>query len=309
MRNRLQKTNTRMSEKRSNQVTPTPTNTPPVVAVTDFVLYITEFTTILPDGAKRTALKTFLPNKRVTKPIFYLGSLLDNSSNRTLMRTLNTELNQLGITKRHANVTQSVNAINLSDSGTPAAYNVGCVTAAEKFTGFSQEWEFWKTNPYGDFATFKTNDLAIYNYCQANGLTYDIYVARCKDNAGAFTPEQVADWLVAYHDTIYLVDYVSTSKFNTYKGLSGGIKEQIQLIADAAKRANKVQKMSILWASEGNLVNGVATNMRTYFEINPTLIPAYNEFKIVFDKWKFNNSSSVKFTGQNLYGYDGVKDL
>jgi len=261
--------------------------------------------TVLGDNTKETALKTWLSTKGITMPIFYLSTYLDDSGNRTKMRTLNIALNTQGITKRSANVTQSINAINLADAGTPAAYNVGCATAAERFNVFSQEWEFWKYNPYGDFATFKTNDLAIYNYCQANNIQYDIYVARCKDVAGVSTPEQVADWLVAKHDTIYLVDYVLTSKFNTYKGLSDGIKVQIQLIADAAKRANKVQNMVILWASEGN--NG--DNMYTYFVANPTLIPAYNTFKVAYNAWSFTNKASINMQGQNIYAYDSIKAL
>lgn len=266
-------------------------------------------TGILGSATPTNSLKTWLVNKGITNPIFYLAALLDNGTNRTSMRTLNSELNTLGITKRSANVTQSVNAINLADAGTPAAYNAGCATAAEKFNAFSQEWEFWKSNPYGDFATFKTNDLAIYNYCQANSIEYNIYIARCKDVAGVSTPEQVADWVVAKHENIYLVDYVSTAKFNTYSGLSDGIKTQLQLIADAAKRANKVQKVQILWASEGNVVDGVPTNMYTYFVANPTLIPAYNAFRTAYNAWSFANKTSINLNGQNIYAYDSIKSL
>ena len=283
-------------------VKPTPTST------VQRSIYVS-LTGILGSATPTTNLKNWSVSKGITNPILYLAALLDNGTNRTSMRTLNTELNTLGITKRSANVTQSTNAINEADAGTPAAYNVGCTTAAEKFTNFSQEWEFWKSNPYGDFATFKTNDLAIYNWCLANNVKYDIYVARCKDVAGVSTPEQVASWLVTYHDTIYLVDYVSTEKFNTYSGLSDGIKAQIQLFANAAKAAGKVQKMQILWASEGNVVSGVPTNMYTYFVANPTLIPAYNTFKVAYDAWIFANKTSINFLGQNIYAYDSIKSL
>lgn len=281
---------------------------PPVPTTLQRTIYVS-LSGILGSATPTNALKTWLSAKNITNPIFYVGSQLDDSSKRTAMRTLNTELNTAGIVKRSVNVTQSVNAINLSDAGTPAAYNVGCATAAEKFTCFSQEWEFWKSNPYGDFATFKTNDLAIYNYCQANNIEYNIYVARCKDVAGVSTPEQVALWLVQKHDTIYLVDYVSTDKFNTYSGLSDGIKTQLRLFADAASAAGKVQKIQILWASEGNVVDGVPTNMYTYFVANPTLIPAYNTFKTAYDAWSFPNKSSLNFTGQNIYAYDGIKSI
>jgi hypothetical protein len=271
---------------------------------------------VLGNNTNETNMRTFLSAKSIGAPIFYLSNYLDDAGNRTAMRALNTLLNTAGVSQRGANVTQSVNAINLADEGTPAAYNVGCATAAEKFTFFSQEWEFWKSNPYGDFATFKTNDLAIYNHCADNNLKYHIYVARCEDQAGISEPEEVADWLVngdeenpISHDVIYLVDYVSTAKFNKYKGLSDGIKTQIQLIANAAKNTGKVQKIMPLWASQGNVVGGVPTNMFTYFQANPTLIPAYNTFKTAYDGWKFTNKTSVKFIGQNIYAYDSLKAL
>lgn len=319
----IKRNNTQITRQRKPVVSDTFTNNPPVVVANQRTIYV-PLTGILGSSTPTNALKTWLSSKSITNPIFYVGSQLDDSSKRTAMRTLNTDLNTAGITKRSVNVTQSVNAINESDAGTPAAFNVGCATAAEKFTCFSQEWEFWKSNPYGDFATFKANDLAIYNYCVANNIEYNIYVARCKDVSYVpavivnnvvitpqvgFAPEEVALWLVQKHETIYLVDYVSTEKFNTYSGLSDGIKTQIQLFANAAKTAGKTQKMQILWAAEGNIVDGVPTNMYTYFVANPTLIPAYNTFKIAYDDWNFSNKTSLNFQGQNIYSYTGIKDL
>lgn len=279
-----------------------------------FSLYIDGFDDILANSGAETTLKNFIVTKKINNPIFYMGSLLSDSGKRTAMRTFNTSLHAAGITKRSVNVTTD-SAVDGSASS-KSKFNEDCTLGSQQFTNFSQEWEFWKSNPYGDFATFKTNDLAIYNWCLANQVKYDIYVARCKDNAGVSTPEQVADWLVGgdennpiSHDTIYLVDYISTDKYNTYKGLSDGIKTQIQLIADAASRAGKVQKMQILWASQGNIVSGVPTNMRTYFQANPTLITAYNGFKNAYNAWSFTNKSSINFTGQNIYAYSGISDL
>jgi hypothetical protein len=280
-------------------------STPPTPTGTKLGQYVNKLSEIIADNAKKTALKSFIVAKKLYFNIFYTGDVLSTSQNRTYMRTLLSEISGV----KGANVTKSINAINESDLSTPAGYNTTCTTAAEKFTMLSQEWEFWKTNTTGTFEEFKTNDLAIYNYCQSNNLLYNIYVARCKDYQGIFEDAEVADWVVAYHDTIYLVDYISTEKYNTYKGLSQGIKDQIILIADAAKRANKIQNISILWASEGNLVNGVPTNMRTFFEQNKTLVPAYDGFIAAYKDFNFTNKLSVKFTGQNVYAYDSLKDL
>ena len=277
------------------------------VATVESGSYIDSFAGILASPSETTALINFQIAKNFTFSIFYMAALLDDSGNRTLMRAL---LSSISVDiKKGVNVTQSVNAINLSDAGTPAAYNAGCATDLEKFNMMSQEWEFWHANDYGDFATFKTNDLAIYNYCQANGIQYNIYVARCKDYTGTFTDAEVAEWLVTYHEIIYLVDYVSTAKYNTYNGLSAGIQAQIQLIANAAKAVGKTQKVIILWASQGNIVGGVPTNMATFFEANPTLIPAYNGFKSAYNEWNFTNRTSIQMLGQNIYAYTGIKDL
>jgi hypothetical protein len=276
-------------------------------ATNPFSLYIDDFDAILSNSGAETTLKNFLVSKKVDNPIFYMGSLLGDSGNRTAMRAFNTSLNTALVTKRSVNVTTD-SAVDGSTSS-KSKFNEDCTTSAQRFTAFSQEWEFWKSNPYGDFDTFKTNDLAIYNWCLANNVKYDIYVARCKDVAGVSTPEQVASWLVTYHDTIYLVDYVSTEKFNTYSGLSDGIKTQIQLFANAAKLAGKTQKMQILFASQGNVVSGVPTNMRTYFQANPTLTPAYTKFKNAYNAWSFTNKSNISFTGLNIYALEGVADL
>jgi hypothetical protein len=67
--------------------------------------------------------------------------------------------------------------------------------------------------------------------------------------------------------------------------------------------------MQILWAANGNSVNGVDTNMRTFFVQNPTLTPAYDGFKIAYNNWKFTNKESINFLGQNIYSEEGIKDL
>ena len=308
----LRKTNTRLVKQRKPITKPTitPPVPTPVPTTTESCTYINGFATLIGDSNAKLALRSFITAKNLTSIIYYTGSSLDNSTNRAYLRALNAQIS----IEKGANVTKSINAITTSDLGTPAGYNTTCLNANEKFTMFSQEWEFWKSNPNGDWEAFKTNDLAIYNFCQANNIVYNIYVARCKDpKVGGASPEEVADWLVAKHDTIYLVDYCTTDKFNTYQGLSPGIQTQIQLIADAAKRFNngagKVQKISILWASEGNLVNGVPENMRTFFAQNPSLIQAYTQFKVVYDNWTFTNKASVQFVGQNIYAYSSLKDL
>ena len=286
----------------TNPITPTP-----APSTTKSGMYVNGFTATLPDNSLRAALKSFIEKKGFNFLIFYMGSLLDNSTNRTLMRAF---LSSLTVAKKGVNVTQSVNAINTSDAGTTAAYNVGCSNASEKFNLFVQEGEFWHANNYfNSFSEYAANSLLIYNYCVANNITYDTYLARCEDVAGVTPDADVATWIVQHSDTIHLVDYVNKTKFNTYKGLSDGIKAQIQLIANAANQEGKIQKINILWASEGNYVNGVATNMRDVFVENPTLLPVFEMFKTVYDAWDFPNKSNISLTGQNIYGYNGIKDL
>lgn len=295
-----------MKRYRPKQNTNPPVPTPVPSSVKNG-MYVNGFTTTLPDNSLRTALKNFIVAKKFNFLIFYMGSLLDNSTNRGLMRTF---LSGLTVDKKGVNVTQSANAINTSDAGTPAAYNVGCTNASEKFNLFVQEGEFWHENNYfASFEAYKTNSLLIYNYCQANNITYDAYVSKCEDVANVAIPSEIAYWLVQHSDTIHLVNYINVAKFNKYSGLSDGIKEQIQLYANAAYLAGKTQKINILWASEGNYVNGVATNMRDYFVANPTLLPAYETFKTAYDGWSFTNKSNISITGQNNYGYNGIKDL
>ena len=222
----LKKTNTQLIKQRKPIVRPTitPPVPTPVPTTTESITYINGFSTLIGDSDAKIDLRTFITTKKLSSIIYYTGSSLDNTTNRAYLRGLNAAITIV----KGANVTKSINAITESDLGTPAGYNTTCTNDSEKLTMFSQEWEFWKSNPNGDWEAFKTNDLAIYNYCQSHNITYNIYVARCKDpKVGGATPEQVADWLVGKHDTIYLVDYCTTDKFNTYKGLSPGIQAQI----------------------------------------------------------------------------------
>ena len=265
-------------------------------------VYINNFDEVLGNSGEQTALTSYLQGVKINDLTFYMGSLLDNSGNRTSMRSYMLSLTTAGFTRRASNVTQATGCIYPLKVGTEAHYNAGCSTAGEKFNGFTQEWEFWHDNPYGTFDTFKVKDDSILAYCTANSMYYDIYVARCRDYTGANTEAQVAAQMVK-HETIFLVDYVSTSKYNTYKGLSDGIKTQLNIIGAAAKLAGKVQKVCILWASEGN----DGANMESYFLANPTLLPAFNGFKTVYNNWSSPYKSSLKIIGQKIYASTGLR--
>lgn len=273
----------------------------PNTTVTRNGVYVNNFDDILGTPEAEASLKSYLLNTKINDLTFYMGSLLDNSGNRTSMRIYMASLTTAGFTRRASNVTQPTGCIYPLKVGTEAYYNAGCTTAGEKFNGFTQEWEFWHDNPYGTFNTFKVKDDSILAYCTANNMYYDIYVARCRDYTGANTDAQVAAQMVK-HETIYLVDYVSTTKYNTYKGLSDGIKTQLNIIGAAAKLAGKVQKVCILWASEGN----DGANMEVYFTNNPTLLPAYNGFKTVYNQWSSPYKSSLNIVGQKIYATTGL---
>lgn len=265
-------------------------------------VYINNFDEVLGNSGEEASLKTYLLSVKINDLTFYMGSLLDNSGNRTSMRSYMSSLTTAGFTRRASNVTQATGCIYPLKVGTEAYYNAGCATAAEKFNGFTQEWEFWHDNPYGTFDTFKVKDDSILAYCTANSMYYDIYVARCRDYTGTYPDSAVARQVVK-HETVYLVDYVSTSKYNTYKGLSDGIKTQLDIIGAAAKKAGKVQKVCILWASEGN----DGANMETFFLANPTLLPAFNGFKTAYNNWSSTYKSSLNIVGQKIYATTGLR--
>lgn len=278
------------------------TNAPTATA---FSLYINGFDSILGDTNAQNTLKSFLLTKKVTQPIFYMGSLLSSGTNRTNMRAFNTQLHTAGITKRSANVTQA-SAVDTNDPASKASFNIGCTSDSQKFTHLTEEAEFWHTNDYvANFAEYVDICDTIKAWTDANGVTFDAYFARCIDVAGVATPAEIADYLVATFDTLKLVDYITTDKFNTYKGFSPSIRTQFQLIADAAKRANKVQKIELIYAANGN--NG--ENMRTYFQANPTLLPAYNTSKTEYNGIDFNNKTNLNFLGTTIYALSGVSDL
>jgi len=273
----------------------------PSTAKTVNGVYVNNFDEVLGVPEAEAALTSYAQSVKINDLTFYMGSLLDNSGNRTAMRAYLSTLTSLGFTRRASNVTQPSGCIYLSNSGSEASYNAACSTAAQKFTGFTQEWEFWHTNPYGTFSTFKAKDDSILAYCTANSMYYDIYVARCRDYTATFTDAQVATQMVK-HETIFLVDYVSTAKYNTYKGLSDGIKTQLNLIGAAAKGASKIQKVCILWASEGN----AGANMESYFIANPKLLPAYNGFMTAYNNWSSTNKAFLNITGQKIYATTGL---
>lgn len=276
-----------------------------------FSLYIDDFDAILGNETAETTLKDFIVEKNITQPIFYMGTLLSNSSNRTAMRAFNTSLNSVGVVERSANVTSAI-AVDEEDPSSKASFNIGCTTNAQKFTNFRSEIEFYKANAYVDsFAEFMVIADEIKTWCDANNVTYDCYYARAKDIAtvNPMTPEEVADYLVATFDVLCLVNYILPSKFATYGGFSPSIVAQFQLIADAANRAGKTQKMDMIFASQGNIVNGTPENMRDFYVANPTLIPSYNSAKSTFNGLSLTNKDNINFLSQTIYARQGVYDL
>lgn len=274
-----------------------------------FSLYIDDFDTILGNGTAETTLKDFIVEKNITQPIFYMGTLLSNSSNRTAMRAFNTSLNSVGIVERSANVTSAI-AVDEEDPSSKASFNIGCTTNAQKFTNFTEEIEIWKSNPYANnFTEYMAICDEIKTWCDENNVIYDVYIARCLDVAGITPPEEIADYIVATFNTILFVNYVSEAKFITYGGFSPSVIAQFQLFADAANRAGKVQKIKMLFCANGNVVNGVPTNMRSFFVANPTLIPAYNSAVSTYNSISLNNRDNLDFLGQAIYSLEGVADL
>ena len=270
-----------------------------------FSLYIDGFDAILGDSGAEATLQSFLLTKKITQPIFYMGSLLSNSGNRTSMRAFNTSLNTAGIISRSANVTTAI-AVDENDPSSKASFNIGCTTDAQKFTHYSEEIEYYKSNPYvNNFNEYIAICDTIKTWCDANNVIYDCYTARCVDVAGVTPPEEIADYLIATFDTIMLVNYISEAKFISYGGFSPSIIAQFQLFADAASRAGKVQKIKMLWAANGN----AGVNMNSYFVANPTLIPAYNSAKSTYNGLSLNNKTNLNFLGQSIYSYSGVAGL
>jgi hypothetical protein len=232
-----------------------------------------------------------------------MGILLNTPQNETYMRSLASRLRDVGQNRILSNVTQAVNCIDLSP-GTEATYNNGCSNNREKFTGFTQEWEFWNDNVYGDFDEFKTNDIDIYNYCQANNMTYDIYVSICEDFYSVYTPGEVATHVVQYHDIVHLVAYISEAIYNSNKGLNTTRKTQLELLGNAALALGKKQKVTILWAANGN----GGTNMRNWFVANPDL-NAYSGFMMEYNNWSSSAKAGLDIVGQKIYAYSGISDL
>jgi hypothetical protein len=273
-------------------------------------MYVNQFASILGNTAAELALTNFITSKGMNDLTFYMGSLLSTSQNRTYMRSFITQLHSLGQNywsagfRVFSNVTQASGCIDTNNPGTEASYNIGCSFNGEKFDGFTQEWEFWNNNPYGDFTTFTVDDIQIYNYCQANGMKYDIYLSKCEDYAALVPDSVIATHIVTYHDTVHLVAYISESTYNSNKGLSAARKAQLELLGYAAIAANKVQEFTILWASYGN--SGV--NMRDWFVSHPTLL-AYVGFESEYNAWVSPAKAGLKFMGQKIYAYSGIFDL
>jgi hypothetical protein len=267
-------------------------------------MYIDGFSSILGNASAESNLISFIQNKEMNDLTFYMSTLLNTPQNEIYMRSLATRLRNTGQNRILSNVIQAANSINLSQ-GTEAYYNNGCSNDREKFTGFTQEWEFWNSgNPYGSFGAFITDDIAIANYCQANNMTYDIYVSRCEDYASVYTPEQVATHVVQYHDIVHLVAYISEATYNSNKGLNTTRKTQLGLLGNAALALGKKQKVTILWAANGN--GGV--NMRDWFVNNPDL-NAYSGFMMEYNNWSSSAKAGLDIVGQKIYAYSGISDL
>lgn len=273
-------------------------------SITYYGMYINGFDSILGNSSAETNLVNFIQNKEMNDLTFYMSNLLNTPQNETYMRSLALRLRNAGQNRILSNVIQAANSINLTP-GTEATYNNSCSDDREKFTGFTQEWEFWNSgNPYGSFGTFITDDIAIANYCQANNLTYDIYVSRCEDYASVYTPEQVATHVVQYHDIVHLVAYISEATYNSNKGLNNTRKTQLELLGNAALALGKKQKVTILWAANGN--GGV--NMRDWFVANPDL-NAYDGFVTEYNNWSSSAKAGLDIVGQKIYAYSGISDL
>lgn len=274
--------------------------------VIPFYTYIDGMDEILPSPSLTTALRSFEVRKKINIPIYYMGSLLSDGGNRTLMRALLTANVAAGITKNGVNVTKAYNAVNTSNTASKASYNIGCNTSAQKFTHFFEEIEFYKANPYVDsFDEYKTECDSIKTWATANGVAFAAYYARCRDVAGITSPDSIASYLVRTYDVLMLVNYCTPTKFATYGGFSPSIKTEFQLIANAAKRYGKVQKMQMIFAANGN----GGDNMGDYFIQNPTLLPAFNSATSTYNTWSFTNKSSINFQGMTIYSYSGISDL
>ena len=278
----------------------------------DFGLYFDSFSATLGDPTATSFMLNFFNEKQITQPIFYLASLLDDADNRTDMRAINTSLNNQNITDIAANVTQAANVIDPQDAGSIAGFNEDSTEDTQKFTTVVEEIEFYKSNPYvNSFAEYQTNCDLIKEWADANGVIYQAYYARCRDCAtvNPQTSAQIATYMVQTFETLKLVDYVSTEKFNQYNGLSASIKAEIELIAVAAQAQGKVQNMELIFASQGNVVSGVPTNMRTYFQANPTITPAYNQVMSEYNNWDFLYKSYINLKGFTVYAKTGIYDL
>jgi hypothetical protein len=279
---------------------------PDIPAFINRQVYIDDFDTVLGNSPAENTLKSFLVNKGFQAPIFYLSNLLDNPINRTSMRALNLSLNGLGVTNRSANVIQSINAIDESNLGTPAGFNTTCSSNSEKFNHFTSEAEFWHNNGYyATFDEFAVDAQLTYDYCNNNGIIYDAYVSRCLDLSGIRTPEYVADWLVKHFDTILLENYISTASFLSNDGMTNHVKIQLQLLADAAYNNNKIQKVQILFASEGN----TGINMGSYYNSYPTLTPSFTIFENAYNALSYSNKDSIDLNGQSIFAYQSLKNL
>jgi hypothetical protein len=269
-----------------------------------FGMYVNDMVNILGNSSEETNLLNFISNKYMNDLTFYMGSLLNDGTNRNYMRGLIDQIHNLGVSRVFSNVTQAVNCIDENNAGTEASFNNSSLPN-ERFDGFTQEWEFWNSNnPYGSFGAFINDDIAIANYCQAKNLTYDIYVSRCEDYAVVYTDQQVATHVVQYHDTIHLVAYITEATYTSNKGLSAARKTQLDLIGNAALQLGKVQRVSILWAAEGN--GGV--NMGSWFQ-NNTDLNAFIKFETEYNAWISSAKAGIELVGQKIYRYTGIKNL
>lgn len=258
-------------------------------------LYVNDFTWVT-DAVKRAAFIAFCLAKKFNALAFYdLSSVCGSGAGRTAFAAFLGECDAAGLTLRTGVGQTNDGLINLANNASRAYFNANY---SPKLQGITREWEFWKSNPNGNFAAFMAESNTASTYCIANNLLHIIYLARCKDVAGAYTPEQVADYVVATFDEVNLVNYCNEVKYIENGGISPGYLAQLVLLGDAARRAGKVVKINVLVASQGNVVDGVPTNLGTYFASHSN----YWDFMTLFAS-KYNAIEVKNAAGTNLKPY------
>lgn len=258
-------------------------------------LYVNDFTWVT-DAVRRAAFTAFCVTKKFKRLSFYdLSSVCSSGAGRTAFAVFLAECNAAGLVVNTGVGQTNSGLIEMSNNASRAYYNANYTP---KLQGITREWEFWKSNPNGDFSAFITESDLAATYCITNNILHIIYLARCKDVAGIYTPAQVANYVIDKYDEVNLVNYCDEEKYLQYSGLSSGYLAQIVLLGEAARLAGKVVKINVLVASQGNLVDGVPTNLGTYFASHPN----YWDYMMLF-RSKYNATDVKNAAGQNLKPY------